>query len=304
MRHLARRILRLILVVFGVLTLVFALMFLTGDPAAVMAPPDATEEDLQQLRVLLGFDRPFHVQYLDFLSGAVLGDFGDSIRYNRDALTFVLNRLPATLYLTLAAIGWMLLIALPTGIAAALRPGTWIDLFSRLLALTGQSMPSFWLGIGLIFFLAVQRDLLPISGFDSWRNLVLPSFTLGVIQAATLSRVLRSSLIETMRQDFIRTARSKGLHGRQVVMKHALRNASLAALSVLGVQIGYLLSGAVVVEQVFAYPGMGRLVLQSVGNRDVPVVQAFVFVTALLVAGVNVLVDLAYLAVDPRIRYG
>ncbi len=303
MRQLPRRLLRLSLVILGVLTLVFGLMHLSGDAAAVMAPPDATAEDLAVLRALLGFDRPFHVQYFEFLAGAIRGDFGTSIRYHVPALPFVLDRLPATLYLSGAALGWMLLIALPTGILAALRPGNWVDMLSRLIALTGQSMPSFWLGIVLIFVLSVVYRIFPVSGFESWKGLVLPSFTLGVIQAATLSRVLRSSMVETLRQDYVRTARSKGLPGSMVVLKHALRNATIPALSILGVQIGYLLSGAVIVEQVFAYPGMGRLVLQAVGNRDVPVVQAFVFVVALLVVAVNLLVDVLYTLVDPRIRY-
>jgi peptide/nickel transport system permease protein len=304
MPYLLRQVVRLTLVVLGVLTIVFGLMYLSGDPVAVLAPPDATQEDLAELRRLLGFDRPLGVQYLDFLAHAVRGDFGTSVRYQVPALPFVLSRLPATALLAGAALVWMLAIAIPTGILSALRPGTWIDTVSRLTALAGQSLPSFWLGIVLIFVFAVQLRVLPVSGLDGWRSLVLPSFTLGVIQAATLSRVLRSSLLDALQRDYVRTARSKGLRGRAVIVKHALRNATIPALAILGVQIGFLLSGAVVVEQVFAYPGMGRLVLQAVGNRDVPVVQAFVFVTAIVVALVNLLLDVVYTLVDPRIRYG
>ena len=302
-QYVLRRTIRLILVVFSVITVVFLLMFLSGDPAAVMAPPDATQADIEALRALLGFDRPFHVQYIEYITRALQGDFGTSIRYDTQALPFVLERLPATLLLTLFATFWMLVIAIPTGILSALFPNSWVDSSGRLLALAGQSLPSFWLGISLIFLLAVNLPVFPVSGFTSWKSLILPSFTLGVIQAATLSRILRSSLLDVLNQDYVRTARAKGLWTRMVILKHALRNAAIPVLSVLGVQVGYLLSGAIIVEQVFAFPGMGRLVLQAVSNRDVPVVQAFVFITALLVAAVNLLVDMLYTVIDPRLRY-
>lgn len=303
MNSLLLRLGRSLLVVLAVLTIVFVLMFISGDPAAVMAPADASPEDVATLRHLMGFDRPLHVQYFDFLRGAIRGDFGDSIRYSRPALPFVMQRLPATLLLTGAALIWMLVIAIPTGVLAAVKPGTWIDSFSRFWALAGQSVPSFWMGLLLILVLAVQYQVFPVSGFESWKSLILPSFTLGAIQAGTLSRVLRSAMVAVLRLDYLRTARSKGMPESRVLLKHALRNAALPTLSVLGVQIGLLLSGSIIVEQVFAYPGMGRLVLQAVASRDVPMVQAFVFVIALLVASLNLLTDAAYSLLDPRLRY-
>lgn len=286
---------------WGVSIIAFALTHLSGDPAALLLPPSATLEDIAVFRHAQGLDRPLPVQYADFLGHAVRGDFGMSIRQGQPALGLVLGRLPATLELSAAALVLALVIAIPLGIGAAVRRGSAVDQGSLLLSLLGQSFPVFWLGIILIILFAEDLQWLPASGRGDLKHLILPAVTLSLYTIAIVTRLLRSSLIDVLSADFIRTARGKGLGERAILVGHALKNAALPVVTVVGLQAGTLLGGAVITEEVFAYPGMGRLALQAIANRDFPVVQAFVVVMAVLITAINLGVDLLYARLDPRV---
>ncbi len=300
-RFLAGRLLSTIAVLLGVTTLTFGLLHLSGDPLAGLVPPGAPPEQLAATRQRLGLDRPIPVQYARFVTRAARGDLGQSWSQRRPALTAVLDRLPATLVLAVSAIALAVLVGVPLGIAAGVRPRGIVDAMATGLALLGQAVPGFWLGTILILFFAVRLRWLPPSGLDGPRSLLLPAVTLAAYPAATIARLLRASLIEAMSRDYVRTARGKGLSAWAVVRGHALRNAALPTLTFVGLQVGFLLGGAVVVEAVFAYPGVGRLTLQAVGDRDLPLVQAFVLVLAVLILLVNLAVDLLARWLDPRI---
>ena len=304
MRYASERLWHSLIVLFWVSLLVFLLMRLTGDPAAVMLPSEATAEDHELLRRQLGLDRPLPEQFGIFLVNAIRGDFGQSYRHHQPALELVLERLPATLQLTFAALLVSLALALPAGVVAALRRGSAFDSLSRLLALLGQAMPTFWLGLMLILFFAVRLKWLPPAGRGGLEYLVLPALTLGTYSAALTMRLLRSSLLEVLGRDYIRTARAKGLGERGLVLRHALRNAAIPVITVVGLQVGRLLAGSVVTETVFGYGGMGLLTVQAILGRDLAIVQAFVVVTAVIILAINLAVDLLYAAIDPRIRYG
>lgn len=286
---------------WGVSIIAFALTHLSGDPAALLLPPSATLDDIAVFRHAQGLDRPLPIQYLDFLGHAVRGDFGMSIRQGEPALGLVLDRLPATLELSGAALALALVVAIPLGIAAAVRRGSAVDQVGLLLSLLGQAFPVFWLGIILIIVFAEDLRWLPASGRGDLKHLVLPTVTLALYTIAIVTRLLRSSLIDVLSADFIRTARGKGLAERAVLVGHALKNAALPVVTVVGLQAGTLLGGAVITEEVFAYPGMGRLALQAIGNRDFAVVQAFVVVMAVLITAINLGVDLLYARLDPRV---
>lgn len=302
LRYLIRRGIHSVFVVLGVSVTVFFLMRLTGDPVFLLLPPDATQEQVDELREHLGLNDHILVQFSQFLRNAAVGDFGTSFRTGQPALQMVIDRIPATLELTAVAFVISILIAIPTGIISARFRNTFIDDMGRGFALLGQAIPSFWLGIMLILLFSVRLDWLPPFGRGGISHLVLPGITLGAYSAAILSRLLRSSLLEALGTDYIRTARAKGLTEKTVLITHALRNATLPVVTLLGMQIGTLFGGAVVTEYVFAYPGMGRLVLQAIGNRDFAVVQAFVVVITLVVIISNVVVDLLYAVLDPRIK--
>ncbi len=303
-RYILRRLMHGLVVLAGVSVLVFALLHVSGDPVAVLLPLDTPPEEVARFRHQMGFDRPLPVQYLFFISRAVRGDFGYSYHYRTAALPLVLNRLPATLRLTGAALAFSVLVALPAGLAAALHERTPLDLSIRLAVLIGQSAPGFWLALLLIAVFAVRLGWFPVSGVRGWRSLVLPAVTVGSFSLAALARLLRAGLLDVLAQEYIRTARSKGLSPRQVMIHHALKNAAIPVVTMLGLQVGFLLGGAVIAEEVFAYPGMGRLLVSAVGHRDLPVIQAFVTVTATLIVLVNLAVDVAYGWLDPRIRQG
>jgi peptide/nickel transport system permease protein len=289
-------------VLFAVTSLVFGLIHLSGDPLAALVPPGSSPEQTERLRAHFGLDRPVAVQYLTFVGNAIQGDFGDSWRARRPAMATVLDRLPATAALTGAAVALAVAAGGVLGIAAGSRPGGAVDLAATGLALLGQALPGFWLGTLLILFFAVRLHWLPSSGGNGVRGIVLPAITLAAYPAATIARLLRSSLIEALSADYIRTARGKGLSSWAVVRGHALRNAALPTLAFVGLQIGFLLGGAVVVEGVFAYPGIGQLALQSVASRDLPVVQAFVVVIAVLIVVVGFVTDALARWIDPRLR--
>jgi peptide/nickel transport system permease protein len=255
------------------------------------------------MRAYLGLDRPLPVQYVEFLGRAITGDFGTSIRHRQPALEMVLERLPATLQLAAAAFSMALLIAVPLGIISALYPNSVVDRISVFIALFGQAIPTFLLGIVFILIFAVQLGWLPSSGRGGLEYLILPALTLGPYSAAVINRLLRANLREAMTQDYIRTARAKGFSRRYALLGHALKNAAIPIITVMGLQVAALLSGSVVTETVFAYPGAGLLLVQALGNRDFPVVQAFVIATGVMVILINLLLDVLYVALDPRIRY-
>lgn len=290
--------------IFVISLIVFFLVRLNGDPASVLAPPTFNAEQIETLRRAWGLDAPLTEQYLTFLQKAVTGDFGTSIQYRRPAMELVMERLLWTYLLAGVASLIGLVIALPLGIVSAVRRNSPIDLVSSILATIGTAMPSFWLGLMLILLFSVQLRLLPAVGVEEPVAIVMPAATLGIGMAARLSRLTRSSMLEVLGQDYIRTAWSKGLAQRLVVLRHALRNALIPVTTAFGLQLGWLLGGAVVVESVFAWPGLGRLMVESINIRDITVVQAALLWYAVSFMLINLAVDLLYTFLDPRIRYG
>ncbi len=302
-RFLVRRLLQTCYVVLGLSLLVFMILHVTGDPALVILPPYARPDEVAAFRQKMGFDDPLLVQYGRFLGRAVRGDFGTSFHQGQPALGLVLERMPATIELSVAAMVFALALAVPAGIVAALHKDRLADLLSMSVALLGQSMPAFWLGLMLVMLLSVKLDLLPVSGRGTLAHLVLPAITLGSFTAARVARLTRSEMLEVLGQDFVRTARAKGLHERAVVAKHAFKNSAVPVLTIVALELGTVLGGAVITETIFAWPGVGRLMVDSIFDRDFPVVQAGVFVIAVIFVLLNLLVDVAYAWLDPRIRY-
>jgi len=301
--YMLRRLWQAVLVLFGVSFVVFMILHLTGDPAALLLPPDATAEDVARFRTAMGFDDPWIIQYLRFLKGAIQGNFGESLRHGEPAMHLVVERLPATFQLAGAGLLLALCLAIPAGIISAVKRNTVIDYFSTVVALLGQAMPTFWLGIMLILVFSVRLNWLPSSGRGDLQHLVLPAITLGLFTTARISRLTRSGMLEVLGQDYIRTARAKGVSEQPVVWKHALKNASIPIVTIIGIELGTLLGGSVITETIFAWPGVGRLSVQAIFNRDYPVVQAAVFILASTFVIVNFMVDLAYTWLDPRIRF-
>jgi ABC-type dipeptide/oligopeptide/nickel transport system permease component len=302
--HLLRRLALAVPLVLVVSFVTFAVMrILPGDPAmAALGGQVASSESVAEVRRQLGLDDPLYVQYGRFLAGALHGDFGRSLRTGAKVSDEIRATLPATVKLAAGGLAVALLLGVPLGVLAALRRNTWLDWTGTFLATLGMSIPTFWLGLALISLFSFRWGLLPASGQGSWKALILPSLTLGVGGAAIIARMARSSLIEVLGHDYIRTARAKGLRERAIVVRHALRNAAIPVLTTVGLQIGALLSGAVIVETVFARPGIGRLLLQGVQSRDFPLVQGLIFLIATVYVVVNTLVDLLYAWLDPRIR--
>jgi ABC-type dipeptide/oligopeptide/nickel transport system permease component len=268
-----------------------------------MLPPDATAEDIAKFRHDMGFDDPVAVQYVRFLKGAVRGDFGQSIRHGEPAMGLVVERLPATFELAGAGLVIALALAIPAGIVSAVRRNTSIDYISTVVALLGQAMPTFWLGIMLILVFSVRLNWLPSSGRGDVEHLILPAITLGLFTTARITRLTRSGMLEVLGQDYIRTARAKGMGEPPVVWKHALKNAAIPIVTIVGIELGTLLGGSVITETIFAWPGVGRLSVQAIFNRDYPVVQSAVFLLASTFVIVNFLVDVVYTYLDPRIRF-
>jgi len=268
----------------------------------MIAPPQATEDDLAAIRREFGLDRSATVQYLDFLARLLHGDLGESLRYRRPALELVVERLGATLQLALAAQLLALAVAIPGGVLAAVRRGTWLDSALTMLATAGQSVPYFWSGLMAMVLFGVQLGWLPTSGRGTWSHLVLPAVTLSSYSMASLTRLVRSSVLEVLGADYIRTALAKGVGRRRMLVKHALRNALIPVVTLVGLQLGALLSGAVIVETVFAWPGIGRLIIEAIHTRDYPVVQSGVLLMALIFVVLNQVIDLGYQWLDPRLR--
>src|SRR5436305_7752016 len=302
--YVVSRLATAILVVFGVSIVSFFLTFLTGDPAEIMLPPGATAEQIAKFRAEWGFDDPLPVQYWRFLRRAVQGDFGISLRHGQSSLPLIAARLPATFQLTVTAMLLAIVLAVPLGVLAATHRGGKIDLLAMGVALFGQSVPNFWLAIMMILLFAVSWGWLPTSGRGGWTHVVMPAAAIAINLMALLTRLVRTTMIEALSEDFVRTGRSKGLREVAVVLRHALPNALIPLVTVIGLQFGFILGGAVVIETIFTWPGVGLFTIQAILNRDYPVVQASVFVLATAVVLINLTVDLLYVWLDPRIRVG
>jgi ABC-type dipeptide/oligopeptide/nickel transport system permease component len=325
-RYVTQRLLQTLLVLFGVSLLTFALIHMTpGDPVLVMLGTDATPSELERLRHLLGLDQPLYVQYVQYVGHLLTGQMGDSIFQHQPVSKLIGDRFPATVELTVAAMLIAVTVGMLTGVISAVMPYSAFDVTAMFVALAGVAMPVFWLGMLAILLFSLQLGWLPSFGrgepfiqaiqywlrtgdasdvVDSLKHLVLPALTLGAFSAALISRLVRSSLLEVLGQDYVRTARAKGIAQMPVVARHALPNALIPVVTVIGLQVGTLLGGAVLAETIFAWPGIGRLLIQAISQRDYPLVQGIVIVTALLVSLINLIVDLLYAAINPRVRYG
>ena len=303
-RYLASRLLQMVPSLLLLTVILFVLMRLGGDPVMHLAHPEASPEEIAEIRAAYGFDRPLPEQYWKQLRMMLRGDFGESFRFRSPALPLVLEKLPATMELAFAALAVALLIAVPAGLLSAVYQNSPLDLAVTSTSTLGRAMPNFWIGIMLILLFAVNLEWLPVSGRLETTSIVLPAVTLGTSVATSLARILRSSMLEVIRQEYMTTARAKGLRRWTAITSHGLRNALIPFVTVLGLQMAWVLGGSVIVEEVFAWPGMGRLLLNSVKVRDLSVVMAGVCVFALVVMATNLLVDVLYTALDPRIRYG
>ena len=301
-RYVLARLAQSALVVLLSLTAVFGMVRLGGDPVLLFLPMDIQSKDVNEFRERLGFNDPLLVQYGRFMRGALRGDFGESLRYRRPALGLVLERLPATLLLAGSAIALTLLIAVPLGVLTAVRRDTMVDHLGTVATVLGQATPGFWLGLMLIYVFAVQLRWLPTGGSGSVAQLVMPSVVLAAFFAARVARLTRSATLDVLNEEFIKTARAKGLGEGRVIGKHTLRNAAIPIVTLAGLEAGQLLGGAVIAETIFAWPGLGRLILQALLNRDFPVVMAAVSFTSIVFTLMNLAVDLAYGWLDPRVR--
>jgi len=304
LRFLARRLALTLLVLLGVATLVFSLIHLIpGDPAQAMLGEAASQKDVEDLRRRLGLDRPLIEQYGHFLSGAIRGDLGTSFRTGQPVTSQIVERMPATMELAGAAMLVAICVAIPLGIAAAVRRGTAVDHTAMVLALSGVSIPNFWLGPLLAIVFAVELGWLPVSGRGTWAHLILPAVSLGAALAAILARMMRATLLEELRELYVVAARARGVSRARSVLRHAFRNSLIPVVTIIGLQFGAVLTGAVITETVFAWPGIGRLLIQSIGFRDYPLVQGCILLIAVTYVGVNLLTDLLYGVLDPRIRF-
>jgi peptide/nickel transport system permease protein len=298
---LIRRLLRFVAVCIGVSLVTFAILHASGDPVALIMP-EAPEADRVMLRAALGLEDPLPAQFVRFVTNAARGDFGKSFFHREPAFKLVIERMPTTLALTCLAILLAIVVALPVGIYSAVRRNTVLDHAATVIVFLGQSMPVFWIGIMLMLLFAVQWRLLPVSGWDSWASMVLPAVTLGAFTMPLFMRLVRSSMLEVINLDYVRTARAKGVSEWFVICRHALRNAALPIVTVIGLQFGLLLGGAVLTETVFAVPGVGRLIVGAIRQLDFPIVQAGVFLIAIIIVTVNFLVDVLYVYLNPTIR--
>ncbi|MGF3054145.1 ABC transporter permease [Microbacterium sp. YY-03] len=300
--YIGRRLLEVIPTLFLIVTIVFFLVYIVGDPVTLMLGENATPEQVKAIRDSMGLNDPLLVQYWNYITHAFVGDFGDSYQYREPAMAIVLERLPLTLTLAVGSIILALVIAIPLGVWAATHRGGVIDNVVSSLSVLAKAMPNFWLGIMLILLFAVTLSWFPVSGSGTWAHLVLPVITLGTGTAAEITRLVRSSMVEILSQDYVRTAHGKGLRESVVVFKHALSNAFIPVASITVLQFSTLLGGALVTEAVFAWPGLGQLLVKSVTQRDMPVVQAAVFVIALMVIALSILSDISFKLVDRRIK--
>lgn len=297
-----RRTFESVLLIIGVLIMVFFMVRLTGDPVSLILPNNATIEQRERFREAMGLNDPLLVQFSDFMTGVPRGDLGDSLRLRRPNLELILQRLPATIELSLGALVFAMVVAIPLGLAGGMNPGSWVDRLARAVGLAGQSIPNFWLGMLLIVFFAVELRWLPSFGRSSFDSLILPAIALGFAGMGQLVRLTRSAVLEVRSSDFIRTARSKGLRRLLVTNKHVLPNVAIPIISVLGIQFTYLLGGSVYIEVVFAWPGLGTLLESAIRNSDFPLVQAITIFISFFAISIHLLTDLLYGAIDPRLR--
>lgn len=303
-KYTIRRLLSLLPVLLGISFVTFMLLHLTpGDPVSMMFGENMPTADLEVFRQALGLNDPLWLQFWNFLRKAVTGDFGMSFNYRQPVASLIFQRLGATLELSVVALVISYVIAIPVGIISAVKQNTLIDDIGMIAALIGVSMPDFWLGLMMILLFAVELKWLPPFGSGTWKHLVMPAFAVGISGAALTTRLMRASMLEVIRQDYIRTARAKGLSERVVIYRHALRNALIPVITVLGTRLGFLVGGATIIETVFARPGVGRLMVESINRRDYPVVQGVVLVLATSIVIANILVDISYTFVDPRIKF-
>ena len=301
-RFLSKRLIQSIFAVFGITVIVFIVLNIAGDPVALMLPETASFAEIEEMREKLGYNDPLLIQYWRFLTSALRGDFGMSYHYHLPALQVVLERVPATVTLATSAMCVALTVGIPAGIIAAVRRNTMLDTVIRTLALLGQCVPAFWLGIMMMLLFAVKLKVLPTSGFQTWSALIMPATTLGLFSAAMITRMLRSNMIEIMSKEYIDVAKAKGLGSWMIIMKHAFKNALSSVMTVIGLQVASLLGGSVITETVFAWPGIGRLLVQSINNSDFMVVEVIVILMATAFVAVNFIVDVLYCVINPRIR--
>jgi len=301
--YLLRYVMQFVPVLLIISLIVFVLVYMAGDPVALMLPDSATPDEIHALRESLGLNRPFLVQFWLFLTKVCTGDFGVSFRYHTDAMSVVLSRLPASLALGSLAMVFALAVAIPLGIWSATRKNSALDVLITGASVAGKAMPTFWLGLMLILILAVQFPIFPVSGSGGLQHMILPAITLGGGTAAEIARLMRSNMIETLGQDYIRTARSKGLNEAAIIFRHAFKNCLNPVITIVTVQLPFLIGGSLITETVFAYPGVGQLLVQAVNARDMSIVQAGVFVIALIVIFMNMAGDVLYRVVDRRIQY-
>jgi len=305
LRFLLRRAAQALFVIFGVACVTFfVLRLVPGDPARLMVPPGSSEQVVQAIRIRLGTNLPLLEQFWVYMSGLVQGDLGISFRYERPVLELVLTFFPATLALGGVAMLFSILVAVPLGIAAAAKPGGLTDRLVLVLAMAGQSLPNFWIGVMLVLFFSIQLQWLPAIGNDNAVSYILPVLTLSAVLIATLVRTVRQAMLEALAEDYVRTARAKGVPWRRILFVHALKNAAIPLVTVIGLQIGFVLGGAFVVELIFNWPGVGLLALQAIATRDFPVVQGVVMLVAVVFVVANLLVDIAYAYLNPRVRLG
>ncbi|MFD3237793.1 ABC transporter permease [Rahnella perminowiae] len=302
LRYILQRLGQSVLVMFGVSLLIFYSLHLTGDPAAVMMPPGSSQQEIDNFRHSMGFDRSLTWQYWHYLTGVLQGNLGESLRYSQPVTELIGQRVPATLLLAFTALLWSTAAGLLLGIISALYQNTVWDLISRLLAFSGQAVPVFWLGLLLIIAFSLNLRWLPSGGYGSASQMVMPAISLGAYYMSAIARLIRASLIDVLQQDYIRTARAKGLSRWRIVVRHGLRNALIPVITVQGMYFASLLGGALVTEIIFAWPGIGRLAVQAIQNRDFPLVQAIVLLAALVFVGINLIIDLLYVVLNPRIR--
>jgi ABC-type dipeptide/oligopeptide/nickel transport system permease component len=302
--HVLRRLWSAVTVAVGVAAVIFVLLHLSGDPVALMVPADAPPEVMEDMRRALGLDRPLPEQFISYLWRAATGELGTSLRHNRPVAQLIGERLPRTMLLATAALVLAVALAIPAGVVSALRRGTMVDRVIMVLSVAGQAVPIFWLALMLIWLFAVRLEWLPVFGSGTPAHLVLPAVSLSTIVLGRLARLVRSSMLEVLEQDYVRTARAKGLAEAHVVMRHALKNAAIPIVTVVGLQFAQLLGGAVVTETVFAWPGVGALAAEAVFTHDFPVVQGVTLMISLIFVGANLAVDLSYVALNPRIRLG
>ena len=302
-KYLFRRFIQALITRWGAITVVFLMIRVTGDPVRMILSPEASEEQVAALRESLGLNQSLGKQYLDYLSDVLHGNLGDSFTYKQSALKVLMERIPATFQLALAAFLMACVVGILFGILSVLFKNGIIDAITGLFVTTGQSIPVFWLGIMLIMVFAVKFGIFPTSGADKWNSIILPAISLAAYPAATITKLMRSNLLEVMGQDYIRTARAKGMGMWRVIFTQAIKNAFIPVLTVIGLEFGTLLGGAVVTETVFAWPGIGRVIIQAVYARDFPLVQAGILVVSFVFVFINFLVDVGYTLLDPRIKY-